>query len=508
MLPIKRFTPEIVASQLWKRRWLVLFPFVLVALVTSIVSRLLPDQYVSEALILIEPQQVPENYIKPTVTTSIQDRLQSITRQILSRSRLEALIQELDLYPDLRRHKLMEDVVEQMRQDITVKVERGTSFRVAYVSTNPVTAMKVAERLAQFFIDQNLRDRQGLAQGTSDFLASQLEDARRRLTDQEHKLEEYRRQHPGELPSQQQSNLTAITSIQMQMQALVDAAGRDRDRVRDLEREREELTSTVAPEADTGSSTSAQAKLDAARRMLTSLQQRYTPQHPDVIRMQREVKKLENEVASVPDSGLGTPMSQSEQARARRVSDLDWQIAQFNTRIKRREDEQKRLQDQQHQYQAKADAAPTRETELISLTRDYSTLQDLYASLLKKSEDSRMASELESRQIGEQFRMLDPARMPERPFSPPRALIAIAGAAGGLALGLLLAALAEYRDNSFAVDHEVVAVLALPVLAMIPEMLTLGERRRLRMRRLLASTVGLLALTVAAGAVIWFVLKA
>jgi polysaccharide chain length determinant protein (PEP-CTERM system associated) len=418
------------------------------------------------------------------------------------------LIQELDLYPELRRRALMEDVVEQMRDDITVKVERGMSFRVAYVSTNPVTAMKVAERLAQFFIDQNLRDRQGLAQGTSDFLASQLEDARRRLTDQEHKLEAYRRQHPGELPSQQQSNLTAVASIQIQMQSLVDAAGRDRDHLRDLQRERDDLSSSPTADADAPGNGSPEARLESARRTLAALQQRYTPQHPDVIRMQREVKKLENDVASQPGAGLGTPMSQSDQARARRISDLDAQIGQTNSRIKRREDEQRRLQGEQRGYQAKADAAPTRETELIGLTRDYGTLQDLYANLLKKSEESRMASELESRQIGEQFRLLDPARMPERPFSPNRLLIAIAGAAGGLALGLLLAALAEYRDNSFAVDHEVVAVLALPVLAMIPEMLTRGERRRLRMRRLLASTVGLLALTVAAGAVIWFVLKA
>lgn len=507
MLPIKRFTPEVIASQLWKRRWLVLFPFVLVALVTSIVARLLPDQYRSEAMVLIEPQQVPENYVKPTVTTSIQERLTSITRQILSRSRLEALIQELDLYPELRRRALMEDVVEQMREDITVKVDRATSFRVSYVSTNPVTAMKVTERLAQFFIDENLRDRQGLAQGTSDFLASQLEDARRRLADQEHKLEVYRREHPGELPSQQQSNLTAVSSIQMQMQGVMDAASRDRDRLRDLQRERDDLTSTPPADVQTDS-TSPEGKLESARRMLAALQQRYTPNHPDVIRMRREVQKLENDVAAMPTPGLGSPMTGPEQKRARRISDLDAQIAQTTARIKHRDDEQKRLQSEQRAYQAKADAAPIRETELIGLTRDYGTLQDLYASLLKKSEESRMASELESRQIGEQFRLLDPARMPERPFSPNRLLIAIAGAAGGLALGLLLAALAEYRDNSFAVDHEVVAVLALPVLAMIPEMLTHGERRRLRMRRVLASTVGLLALTVAAGAVIWFVLKA
>jgi polysaccharide chain length determinant protein (PEP-CTERM system associated) len=508
MLPIKRFTPEVVAAQLWKRRWLVLFPFVLVALVTSLLARLLPDQYRSESLILIEPQQVPENYVKPTVTTSIQDRLGSITRQILSRSRLEALIQELDLYQDLRRHQLMEDVVEKMRQDITVKIERGTSFSVSYVSSDPTTAMKVTERLAQFFIDQNLRDRQGLAQGTSDFLAAQLEDARRRLTDQEHKLEAYRRQHPGELPSQQQSNLTAVSSIQLQMQALMDAAGRDRDHLRDMQREREDLSSTPTPDLVVSDNTTPAGRLASARRTLAALQQRYTANHPDVIRMQREVKKLENEVAATPTPGLGTPMSQPEQARARRIADLDALIAQTDARIKRREDEERRLQGEQRGYQAKADAAPTRETELIALTRDYGTLQDLYASLLKKSEESRMASELETRQIGEQFRLLDPARMPERPFSPNRILIAIAGAAGGLALGLLIAALAEYRDNSFSVDYEVVEVLALPVLAMIPEMLTQGERRRFRMRRLLTSAAALLALTVTAGAVIWFVLRA
>ena len=248
-------------------------------------------------------------------------------------------------------------------------------------------------------------------------------------------------------------------------------------------------------------------RLAAAKRTLQALQQHLTPQHPDVIRMTRMVHDLEEQIKAAggsPDQVV--PEETPETARDRKINDTQDQIAQIKDRIGRREKEEDRLRGVLRTYQARADAAPTRGTELIELTRDYGTLQDLYNGLLKKSEASRMAADLENRQIGEQFRLIDPARLPEQPISPNRGLIAAAGAAGGLALGLLLAALAEYRQDTFAIDHEVVSVLALPVLAMVPEMVTSGERRRRRARRLLMSTAGLAIVFVTAGTVVWLVL--
>ena len=167
------------------------------AAATAVVSRKLPDLYRSDTLILVVPQRVPESYVKSTVTSRIEDRLQSISQQILSRTRLERIIQDFNLYAEERQTGIMEDIVEQMRADIKVDVVKGDAFRVSYIGRDPRTVMKVTERLASLFIEENLRDREVLAEGTNQFLEAQLEDARRRLVEHEKKLEVYRRQSRG-----------------------------------------------------------------------------------------------------------------------------------------------------------------------------------------------------------------------------------------------------------------------------------------------------------------------
>ena len=160
---------------------------------TVVVAHYLPNRYRSETVILVVPQQVPESYVRSTVTSRIEDRLQSISQQILSRTRLERIIQDFNLYERERQMGIMEDVVERMRtRDIRVDTLKGDAFRIAFIGDNPMTVMRVTDRLASHFIDENLRDREILAQGTSQFLTVQLEDARRRLIEQEKKLEAYR----------------------------------------------------------------------------------------------------------------------------------------------------------------------------------------------------------------------------------------------------------------------------------------------------------------------------
>src|ERR1051325_6014936 len=190
-----------------RRAWIVLAPLAIGAATGLVVFKQLPSWYRSETLIMLMPQRVPDSYVKSTVTEKIEDRLATLEDQILSRSRLERIIVDLGLYSDLRQKQSLEQVVERMRKEITVKTEGKESFRLTYVSQNPQTVQKATERLASLFIEENLRDREKQAEDTNEFLDSQLQDARRRLLDHEKKLEEYRRQYSGQLPSQATTNL-------------------------------------------------------------------------------------------------------------------------------------------------------------------------------------------------------------------------------------------------------------------------------------------------------------
>ena len=163
-----------LAGLIVRRRWLILIPFALGVALAPYLARYAPARYRSDALIVVLPQQVPDEYVKPTVNQSLDQRLPSITDQILSRSRLERIIQELDLYKAERARSVMEDVVEKMRQDVTTSADGKNidSFRVSYVSDNPETARKVTERLVSLYIDQNSKDRETQADHTSEFLDS------------------------------------------------------------------------------------------------------------------------------------------------------------------------------------------------------------------------------------------------------------------------------------------------------------------------------------------------
>jgi polysaccharide chain length determinant protein (PEP-CTERM system associated) len=509
MLPGKKYTPEDILQILRRRFWLLLVPFAVISAATAAAARMMPDWYRADTLILVVPQRVPENYVRSTVTTRIENRLQSISQQILSRTRLERIIQDFDLYKDERRTGVMEDIVERMRtKEIRVDVVKGDAFRVSYVGRDPRTVMKVTERVASLFIEENLKDRELLADGTNEFLEAQLEDARRRLIEQEKKLEVYRKQHSGELPTQLESNLQAIQNVQLQIQAVVESVNRDRDRRLVLERQLTESTpapwnTALLPAATNGdgsetSGTAAQ-RLERARLQLSALQLRLKEGHPDVSFMKRRIRDLEREAEAealaAPLADKPTRAELARQSLRDEMANLDRQIAQKTA-------EEKRLRGTSATYQTRIDAAPTRETELVELTRDYTGLQTMYSSLLQKKEDSKLAANLERRQIGEQFKLLDPARLPERPFTPNRQLYYFGGIVAGLAVGLGLIALLEYRDRSFRTDRELTRLLALPVLAVVPVMQSDAERLRTSKRRIatnvaLGSTVAVCLAVVA-----------
>ena len=490
MIPGKQYRPEDLLSIAWRRKWLIVIPFVLVAGAAAIGSTFLTNKYRAETLILVVPQRVPESYVKATVTARIEDRLQSISQQILSRPRLEQVIKDFDLYPAQRQSGVMEDVIERMRREIEVVVVKGDSFRIAFESEDPRTAMLVVERLGSLFIEENLRDREVLAEGTNQFLEAQLQDARQRLVDYEKKLSDYQREHSDELPSQMSFNQQAQHNAELQVQSIVDSISADRDRRLILERqiadasvrEPEEVTTTrPSTDPDAAAASSPPEQLAAARSNLESLELRFKPEHPDVVRAKRVIADLERRVAAdsgAPATARPAPVtvSPARTARENRARQLRDELANLNRQIAAKEDQENRLRGTIGTFQGRIAAAPGRASELSELTRDYSTLQDLYKNLLQKNEDSKIAANLERRQIGEQFKVVEPARLPEKPSSPNRRRINLFAAAIGLAIGVGAAGMLEYTDTAMRSESDVITALALPVLAVIPYIGTSGRK--------------------------------
>ena len=510
---------------MWRRKWWAILPAIAITAGAFMWVRTLPNLYRSDTLILVVPQRVPESYVRSTVTTRIEDRLQSITQQILSRTRLERIIQDFNLYAEARRNAIMEDVVDRMRANISVQVVKGDAFRVSFTSDEARTAMRVTERLASLFIEENLRDREVLAEGTNQFLEAQLEDARRRLIETERKVEEYKRQYAGELPEQREANMQGLHNLEMQLQALTESLNRDRDHRLVVERQIADLETPVEPVAAAPppppplpagadglpvGATAAQ-QLEAAQNQLQQMQTRLTPQHPDILRAKKVIaelqKKADAEALARPLSVTGPTVSPVERARRNRLADLKSEIEKLDKQLESKIDTEQRLRGGIATYQKRIEAAAGRQSELTELTRDYQTLQSMYTNLLGKKEDSKVAANLERRQIGEQFKILDPARLPERPTSPNRPQLQSMGLLAGCAFGVALIGLIEYLDKTLKSEADVTAALNLLVLATVPILPEVGGHATRRRKLMAMTAMVLIVVVVGAAAVAWKVWK-
>lgn len=507
----RTYTVDEILNLAVKRRWLILVPAAIGLAAMPLLGRLAPPRYRSNAVILVVPQRVPDNYVKPTVSQTVEERLPAISEQILSRSRLERIIDDMGLYKREREHDVMEDIVQKMRGDISTSAtgKEVDSFRVSYVSDHPETAQKVTERLASLYIEQNLQDRESQAENTSQFLDTQLAEAKSHLVEQEKKLEGYRKTHAGQLPTQMPGNLQAIQNANLQLQALNESTNRALERRLLIERQIADtqavplppMPASLSPDAALLGSTEQQ--LDLARARLDALLQRYTPNHPEVVMMQRTIAdltaKLAEETADGSHQADTTPaISPAEAAQRKRVLDLKSEKDVIDHQLTSNRAEEERLKRIVGDYQAKVDMLPTRESELVELTRDYSTLQTAYANLLMKREDSVIAANLERRQIGEQFALLDSASLPQRPYNQSQRLAVLwSGAGAGLALGLLAVGFFDYRDSSFRREEDVLKALSVPVLAMIPIMSSDRERQATVRQRRTADIRGLAVCLIA-----------
>ena len=475
----------------------------------------LPNRYRSDALLLVVPQRVPETFVRSAVTIRSDNRRQAITQQILSRTQLEQIIRDFDLYADRRDSTVMQDIVDTMRRrDIEIQSAKGDAFRLGFIADSPELAMEVAARLASLFIGQTALDRATFAEDTNRFLEVQLEDARRKLVDNETKLEDYRRRHKGELPQQLDSNVQGLHNTEMQMQVLADSLNRDRDRQLALERSLKDVNLTELIDAGAAarargaapdlSKSAATERLERSESALKDMQSILTAQHPDIVALKQTIAELRTRVEAESALQAGSADRDAvQQLRQSHLEELRTELSMVTQQIAQKMAEGERLRAILLNYQRRIEVEPTREAELAALTRDYDTLQQAYRGLLTKKQESEIAANLEQRQLGAHFRILDPARLPEGPFGPNRARLYPVGWLGGLAIGVICAVILEWFDRGMRTEDDVRVALGLPVLVAIP----LVPQRRLGVRRVATVVSRTGAVFACAAALAWQWLK-
>jgi protein tyrosine kinase modulator len=467
---------------LLRHRWSLLGSFFLFGLGGFGVALMWPNTYRSEALVLVEQQKVPEQYVTPNVVTNLPERLQSMTQQILSRARLVKLIEDFKLYPRERSRLTMDELVEKMRDDIGVEPINApgrrndvTAFRISYTSESPRLAQQVTNELTSLFIEENLKARTQFSASTTDFLQNQLQEARKDLEEQEQRLREYKTRFLGELPEQQQSNLQMLSSIEAQIRSVtgsLERAEQQKVYLESLKSEYQGIQESLGGQAsglasDTGKS--GDPVLDSLRSQLRDLETKYTPRHPDVIKLRQQVAQLEAQQANTAKQQGDGEVTQPATLPGRpALAEIESRLKAVAVQIEGYNKDFQDLRKRSQAVQARLNVAPLHEQQLAEVTRNYENSREYYQSLLQKSLQSGLATNLEMRQQGEQFRIIDPATLPEKPIEPNRAQITLYGWILGLCVGAGLCALREMTDRSVRTKRDLGRVTSIPVLVTVP----------------------------------------
>jgi succinoglycan biosynthesis transport protein ExoP len=493
-----------------RRRWWILLSVFLVWGTVWGLSWLFPSTYQSEAMILLEQQKVPDQFVAPNVSDTLQDRVQSISQQILSRTRLQATIDRFHLYSrndSLRSHFLKSrDPVELMRNDITIELVRApghvgefTAFKMRYDAESPKVAQQVNNELTSLFVQENVEAQQQLSEDTTSFLKSQLADARTKMEEQEAKVAAFKAKHLGELPTQLESNVQILAGIQAQLQSTEQALDAARQQKLYMESLIQQYQSRASLDGSDiggvlGDSTSTTGnaldkELLTLRLRLQDLQSRYTESHPDVVALKQKIAEAEKLKTSVEDEVVGNSRSGSatnpgipaieKPKRNSSISmmQLQSQLKANQLEIENYQQRERDLESQASSYRARLNMTPETEQELTDISRGYEESKSNYNSLLQKQMQSQLATNLEQRQKGEQFRILDPSSLPIKPSAPNHFRVSLVGLALGIALGIGIAALLEFTDVRVRKEKDLVGIVPVSVLVGIPHLSTPNETR-------------------------------
>lgn len=478
MLGTREMTFEDYRSILRRRGGILIVASILGVAIGFAVFEHAPKRYTSETTVLVQPPAV--SVAPPVITQEMNQRLNTMQQQILSRTRLEPIIKKYGLDRNKDGDPIVMDyAVDGLRSAVAVTplrpiagVESRTlpGFTISVTMNNPNLAQKICEQIADEFIKENLSARTATATGTTTFFRDQLADAKRILDEQDAKLAEFKRRHIGQLPGNEAANLALLTTSKTQLDGVIATLNRAQQDKTFIESQLQQQLSAWQGTETAANPVTLDTQLADMQRELATLESRYTPEHPDVIKKKNDIAALRRRIDAV-NSNAGKKPTESSRAsliEPPAITMLRNQIHQLEVTIKEKNREQDRLQEDIRLYQGRVQSSPMVEQQFKDLTRDYTTALTYYDDLKRKKDQSELAEQLEGSQQAEQFKVLDPPRIPETPNTPPRMVFLLGGLFGGLALGVVAIVVIEFQDKSIRTERDVEVLLQVPTLAMVP----------------------------------------
>ncbi len=476
-----------------RQKWWIMIPALLATVLGLLISYAIPAKFTSTSAVLVEGQQIQG--VAPIVTADLLQRIVTMEQQILSTSRLKPMIERLGLAKGDNTDALVADIranltIQPMDADLAKTAAAAASkkrsspgtpdiagFNIAYTAGNARVAQQVCSELTSMLLEENLKQRERAAQGPTIFFSRQLDEAKGVLDQYDAKLAGFKRQYLGQLPGDEDSNLRILMGLNSQLDSNTQALNRaQQDKTFSESTLAQQLTAWKAS-LNTTSPQAMDQQMAALQSQLMQAEGRYTEDHPDVIKLKRDVAELKKKMQEANATTVTADDTQKASAsEPPEVRQLRLQIHQYDQTIASATRDQGRLQQQIVSYQSKVAISPTVEEQYKILTRDYDTAQKNYQDLLAKRSASETTQDVEKSQLGEQFQLLGPADLPDAPSFPKRWLFVLGGFGAGLALGFGLALLFEMKDDSIRTEPDVEAVLELPTLIALPWVGPAGEK--------------------------------
>jgi protein tyrosine kinase modulator len=477
-----QITPEDAKRVLRRYWWILLITIVGCGTIAMLLAMFLPKKYMSQTLILVQQPTVPTDIVKPVVTEDLNHRLASMQEQILSRTRLEPIIGKFGLYPEVRGKVHIEDLVEQLRASVAVtpiasmpgtQNQSLPGFYVNVTFNDPQLAQQICTEITSMFMEQNAHALEQQAARTTSFLSQQLDEAKAKLDAQDERFAQFKRQYLGSLPEEGQANLSLLMGMNSQLEANTQALSRaQQDKVFNESLLNQQQVNLEASQKLSGQNPETlEQELNALQDQLTVMQARYTAEHPDIIKMKNSIEEVKKRMAEEPKTNSsGGENAQPPRSEPPQMQQLRARLRQDELNSADLTKRQAQIQNQIGVLQARVQASPVVEQQLKEMTRNYQSALEFYNELLKKHNNSAMATDLQHQQEGEQFRVLDPPSLPDKPSFPKRPYFLGGGLGAGFALGLGILALIAISDTSIYTERDVELCLKLVVLGLIPNL--------------------------------------